>query len=307
MKNILQDILNGDRIGLADIGASGGVEPRWEAVKDLLQCFLFEPDKRSHENLIETGADKVFGVALGDKVEEAKLNLCRKPEASSRLDPNLDFAGRFPDAARWEVVRHETLSFTTLDRIESENNLDIDFIKLDVQGGEYAVLVGADRVLQGPVIGLEVEVEFLPLYKQQPLFGNITEILSEKGFEFFDFVNLYRWQRDQFSNYGQNVFGDALFLKPPEMFAADLDKVSLELAKKKARRYIVVCALYDRADLLPICSRLFAAYLDTAAIRLIKDLEALMGARRKKIDFILRVADRFLRSLGFRAMPLQWR
>ena len=303
MKKILTDILNGDRIGLVDVGASGGVEPRWAVVQELLRSYLFEPDARSYADISNTEGNRVFPFALGDKIEQGTFNLCRKPQVSSKLLPNVSFVERFPDSQRWDVVGNEDCTFSTLDHIASENDLDIDFIKLDVQGGEDAVLAGAEKLLQGPVIGLEVEVEFLPLYVNQPLFGDLTNILSAKGYEFFDFIRLCRWERQQFSEYGQTVFGDALYLKTPEAFASELSGLASELAQRKARRYIAVCALYDRMDLLPVCTHAFRPFLNEAALKLVQELEAHMRGKRKRVDFVVRVANRFLRSFGFRVVP----
>lgn len=55
------------------------------------------------------------------------------------------------------------------------------------------------------------------MYIDQPLFGDITSFLSSKGFEFIDFINLCRWERESHNGYGQCVFGDALYLKSPEL------------------------------------------------------------------------------------------
>lgn len=307
MKNILKEILNGDRIGLVDIGASGGVEPRWASVQGLLRCYLFEPDERSYAAITNTDEITVFPFALGNKIEDGAFNLCRKPQVSSKLLPNTEFVSRFPDPNRWDVIGNEACSFSTLDHIAAEHDLDIDFMKLDVQGGEDSVLAGAEDILNSPLIGLETEIEFLHLYKGQPLFGDLTNILAAKGYEFIDFVRLCRWERKQFSEHGQTVFGDALYMKSPETFALELAKVPEKLAQSKARRYIAICALYDRVDLLGICAQVFEAFLDEATLQRLNKLLVHMSARRKKVDFILRVANRFLRAMGFRVIPLQWK
>src|SRR3954470_18825766 len=48
----------------------------------------------------------------------------------------------------------------------------IDFLKLDIQGAELDVLRGATKTLANTLV-VESEVEFLPLYKDQPLFGDL--------------------------------------------------------------------------------------------------------------------------------------
>ncbi|MGH8129697.1 MAG: hypothetical protein ACRES3_02465, partial [Steroidobacteraceae bacterium] len=103
-------------------------------------------------------------------------------------------------------------------------------------------LVGA-RGLLDSCLGLEIEVEFAPIYRSQPLFGDISAFLQENDFEFVDFVSLRRWERSAFNGYGQCVFGDALFMRPPEtLFRKEGVDISV------LRRFIALCALYNRFD-----------------------------------------------------------
>ncbi|HET9404582.1 MAG TPA: FkbM family methyltransferase, partial [Burkholderiales bacterium] len=56
-----------------------------------------------------------------------------------------------------------------------------DFLKLDVQGGEIMVLNGAVRTLRD-VLVIHAEAEFLPMYKNQPLFSDIDPWMRAHGF-----------------------------------------------------------------------------------------------------------------------------
>ena len=131
---------------------------------------------------------------------------------------------------------------TDLDNLKIKG---IDFIKIDVQGGELNIISGAETSLKD-CIGLELEVEFLELYEKQPLFGDLQNKLSKFGFEFIDFVNLCRWERDDFNGFGQCVFGDALFLKSPEQIFSVQDQNLIS-------RYVAILLLYKRFDLIEKC------------------------------------------------------
>lgn len=120
---------------------------------------------------------------------------------------------------------------------------DADFLKIDTQGSELSILKGASNTLQS-VLGLEIEVEFLPLYKDQPLFGEICTFLSNHEFEFIDFINLCRWQRTKHNGVGQCVFGDALFFKSPETL------ITKNLPNHKLASYLGCLLLYHRFDLI---------------------------------------------------------
>ena len=56
----------------------------------------------------------------------------------------------------------------------------LDFLKIDVQGSELSVFNGARRHLERAV-AVHTEVCFLPLYKNQPLFGDIDVDLRRRG------------------------------------------------------------------------------------------------------------------------------
>ncbi|HEX6827652.1 MAG TPA: FkbM family methyltransferase [Burkholderiales bacterium] len=63
---------------------------------------------------------------------------------------------------------------------------DVDFVKIDVQGAELAVFRGGERVLRGAVL-VQTEVEFVELYEDQPLFGDVDRQLRACGFQFHTF------------------------------------------------------------------------------------------------------------------------
>lgn len=231
-------------ITLIDIGAAGGIQPRWKAVEANLNYIGFEPDERSRKELLDKKSTcrkyTIYGEAISDSVGEMSLNLCRKPQVSSVYKPNKEFTNLFPDYKRFDLLSNETIQTKKLDDINISNP---DFVKADIQGGELKALLGGEKTLK-KIFGLEIEVEFLPLYIDQPLFGDITSFLSNKDFEFIDFVNLCRWERGSHNGYGQCVFGDALYLKSPEFV------VNQKIDDKRMSSYLGILLLYKRFDLI---------------------------------------------------------
>merc|ERR1711924_266039 len=65
----------------------------------------------------------------------------------------------------------------------------IDFLKLDVQGYELAVLEGAEKTLQKALV-IHTEVEFVEMYQKQPLFADVDQFLRRAGFVFHRFASL---------------------------------------------------------------------------------------------------------------------
>ena len=94
-------------------------------------------------------------------------------------------------------------------------------------------------------IGVELEVEFLPIYKNQPLFGDIQNYLYTVGFEFIDFISICRWERKSHNGLGQCIFGDALFLRTPENIIEIANSDISIIAK-----YMGICLIYNRYDLI---------------------------------------------------------
>ncbi len=234
-----------DGITLVDIGAAGDIQARWKKIERLIDYIGFEPDERSRNQLLSKENNcksyKILPFAVWEETGQIKINFCRKPEASSFYTPNFALFNRYRNPKRVDVLSVESIKATTLDDLSLGNS---DFIKIDIQGGELNALRGGQKSLKD-TLGLELEVEFLPIYVDQPLFGEICSFLADHGFEFTDFPNLARWGRDSRSGFGQCVLGDALFLRTPESVASTsgIDFQSLS-------KYLSICLVYNRFDFI---------------------------------------------------------
>jgi hypothetical protein len=60
---------------------------------------------------------------------------------------------------------------------------------VDVQGAELDVFQGAQRLLRN-VLVVHTEVEFVPMYREQPLFADVDRVLRESGFLFHNFFGV---------------------------------------------------------------------------------------------------------------------
>jgi hypothetical protein len=86
------------------------------------------------------------------------------------------------------------------------------FLELDTQGSELDILQGSEYLLTTSLLGLQVEVEFFPIYKDQPLFSDVDSHLRPMGFCLFD-LSRYRLRRAYIKTRGQLLWGHALYLK----------------------------------------------------------------------------------------------
>ena len=233
-------------VTLIDIGAAGDIEPRWKSIERHLNYFGFEPDARSRSLMLRKNSlcreYTLHPFAAAEKTGLLSLNLCRTPQVSSSFLPDSRFTDLFPDPRRFDVLERCELDSKAIDELGISAP---HFIKLDIQGGELNALKGSGTTLKN-TLGLEVEIEFLPIYQKQPLFGDISEFLSSQGFVFMDFVNLCRWERHSHNGFGQCVFGDALFLRTPE------DVVIEHASEESICTYLAILLLYKRYDLIDL-------------------------------------------------------
>ena len=133
---------------------------------------------------------------------------------------------------------------------------NIDFIKLDIQGGELNALKGAKNSLN-KVLGLEIEIEFHEMYKNQPLFSDINSFMCENNFSFIDFPRLVRWDRDNvYQTVGQCVWGDSLYLRTPEYIIKNISDIDT------IKRYLAICLIYHRYDFIKKIRTFFKEKID---------------------------------------------
>jgi FkbM family methyltransferase len=225
------------KLNYLDIGAANFSLPqRWSYFSNRIQPILFEPDKRSFQDL-NGGSSIVHNVALGEKREVRPFYLTRKPACSSIYLPNRQFLDNFPDSSRWDVVQHVSLEVCPLDDLQIEAH----FIKIDTQGSELEILKGSKNTLNA-VLGIEIEVSFSEIYQGQPLFGDVCDFLYGQGFEFIDFVSLYRYNRKDLDRTGQLAFADALFLRSPRTIK-DNSGFNVEF-------FNIICNVYQKFDLI---------------------------------------------------------
>lgn len=112
-----------------------------------------------------------------------------------------------------------TLAICTERLDDLEAVAPIDFLKIDVQGSELAIISNGRKKLAEAVL-IQTEVRFLPLYEGEPGFGDLDRELRAQGFLFHDFAFLKRQPLRSRSvkalrprTYRQVIDGDAFFIR----------------------------------------------------------------------------------------------
>lgn len=244
ISNLLHKNLN-KNFTLLDIGAANGVSGRWNIISEKINKILVEPHKQSAEKLKKQGIKVLESVLHNDKTK-IKFYNTRKPECSSFFKPNFDHLKKFLDKERFEIISEDIFDAKSLDS-EIVNFAPPNFIKIDTEGSELEILKGSSKTLSN-VFGLEVECSFNQLRVDQPLFEEIKIYLEKLDFIFIDFVSMIRWEKDNFSFFGQPQITDALFLKNEEIIISNFKKN--EISIDDLLNYFIILVAYERVDIL---------------------------------------------------------
>ncbi|PPR72160.1 MAG: hypothetical protein CFH03_01634 [Alphaproteobacteria bacterium MarineAlpha3_Bin2] len=242
----------GVTIDVVDIGANPiDTDPPYQR---LLQAGLarvtgFEPNPEALATLQANKGDNEtylpHAVADGETHE---FKVCRTPGMSSLLEPNqelLQYLNQFPD---WgTVVRREKINTVRLDDVSEVTNLD--YLKIDIQGGELCVFENAPERLS-ECVAIHSEVEFLPLYVDQPLFSEVELFLRGAGFLFHKFDPLtsrvlepLASKTGTYEGLCQIFWADAVFIRDFTRFA--------ELAPDKLMKLATILHdVYESFDLV---------------------------------------------------------
>jgi FkbM family methyltransferase len=223
------------QLKVIDVGASPiDGPPPYQPLLDSgrIELVGFEPDPDQYRALLALNRPNAtyLPYAIGDG-SEGMLHICRAPGMTSLLTPYGDILRHFPGFAEWgTVLRRVPIQTKRLDDMAEAGQAD--YLKMDVQGGELGVLRGAPMLL-GKVLVVQLEVQFVPFYKEQPLFAELDQALRHAGFFFHRFLAItsrvflpISVNNDRYAGLSQQLWSDAVYVKKFTDFE-QLDKISL--------------------------------------------------------------------------------
>ncbi|HEX8246203.1 MAG TPA: FkbM family methyltransferase, partial [Longimicrobium sp.] len=163
---------------LADVGAMRGLfSAAWILAREGNRAVAYEP---SPAVLADLEAVRALN-ALGDRLRVHPCALGRTPAtvtAGTDAMGLIDFAPR-PGAETFQA------QVTTLDAEAALRGYVPDAVKVDVEGHELDVLLGASELLgkRRPLLFLELHLDLLDRRGVDP--GAVVELLSGRGYRFF--------------------------------------------------------------------------------------------------------------------------
>jgi FkbM family methyltransferase len=207
--------LRDDPLVVLDVGCRGGPPRELDTLRPGIHYIGMDADAEECRRLeaMEHGLCRAqfLPYFVGEREGSSSFYLYRERGRSSAFRIDERYASITGEDL--SVAEETTVRTSSLDTIFEREALPApDFMKLDTQGSELGILRGASQVLS-EVNLVETEVEFVPVYRGQPLFHDVHAFMLSQGFEllylnrvFSARSHVYRWPAR-----GQVVFGDALY------------------------------------------------------------------------------------------------
>ncbi len=214
-----------ETIQILDVGAMLEGEACYASLLDkgLAEVIGFEPNPMELARLNQEGAANCTWLPyfLGDG-EEASFQLTHYPGCSSLYTPDPGVIDLFESIGagpgyNFNVVKTETVQTKRLDDVGECPR--IDFMKIDVQGGELDIFRHGVNTMSNATV-IQSEVEFVPVYKDQPLFGDIQLFLRDQGFHLHKFIDVagrcfrpFQIKNNPYGAMSQVLWADAVFVR----------------------------------------------------------------------------------------------
>ncbi len=216
------------QLRVLDIGARYGLHPSWKDLKTKAEFILVDADPYEVDRLKKKYKGKdgfiIINSAISDKVGFLKINILNNP-AMSGSKKRIETTPLFKDLNRKSQIEINNTVQVEMSSISSicEKYGKIDFLKLDIEGGEMSALKSNNDF--SSILGIRSEVTFSNIYEndKNSSFPEIHSFLEDKG---YILLNLdYEGKGDPWSNfvadnkrYGSLVSTDAVWIKEPNSF-----------------------------------------------------------------------------------------
>jgi FkbM family methyltransferase len=207
--SIIAKLINKSNPVIIDGGAHlGDTTEKLQALLPLSEFHCFEPDPVVSALFIQkfTGNTKIslIQAALGDSAGKVKFQI----NASRPCNSILPIADTLPSKLKplFEPLEQIEVDVTTIDEYCRQNGvLQVDCIKLDLQGYDYLALKGAKDTLQTTQVVL-VEVWFKEIYQGARGFLDIHNLMATHGFSLYSLCGIHYGEQDEL------IWADAIFV-----------------------------------------------------------------------------------------------
>jgi FkbM family methyltransferase len=243
--NPISEFLKDNLITVVDVGARDGFLGEIEDLRSFTNYIGFDSDQNEVDRLT-TNEDrgyasfKVLPYFIGKNEGPVYFNIFNSPGHSSIFRPSKAYIEKFdPSFGIRSTVQVNSMP---LDKaLENEKVNEVNFLKLDTQGSELAILKSSEDFVKN-ILLIEAEVEIFEIYEGQPLIGEFLAYMNKLGFEVLYINRVFQSRRGyEGLSRGQVVFCDFLFAKRE-------DHALNATAHQLSKHLILLCA-YGHLDM----------------------------------------------------------
>jgi FkbM family methyltransferase len=182
---------NQKKICMLDIGANEGQTIDWALnLFESVEIFSFEPTERLFLNLKSKYKNKdikLYNLALSDSKGTIKFYTSSHSMTNSLLKPRMEMYEKHIEKEIYDDMSAKSEELVEVNRLddwydENLNDEKIDILKIDTQGNDFNVLLGAPKLLNNKVSIIIIEIEYLEFYQGVVPFYKIIELLMNSGF-----------------------------------------------------------------------------------------------------------------------------
>jgi FkbM family methyltransferase len=170
---------------ILDVGANEGQFVGWMRDRGFQGSIVsFEPQKAAFDMLRKRWMSDPkwagYHTALGDHKGTIAFQIAGNSVSSSVLPMLKSHVNALPESA---IISTDMVPIERLDQIDNIHISEMKslFLKIDTQGYEMPVLLGAKGILD-KVSLLEIELSLVPLYEGQPLMHDVVRDVTSMGF-----------------------------------------------------------------------------------------------------------------------------
>jgi hypothetical protein len=171
---------------IVDVGpAHPGTPQRWQGLLDagVAQVFGFEAAAATCAglNAVAPPRHTFLPLTLGDGSEQT-LHVTAHPSYTSVYEPNDAYIRLLRQAPPlFTVVGTERVPTHRLDDVDVLRDPGCDYMHFDIPGAAVSALAGAPRLLEA-TLAVHVRVYLTPIYRDQPMLGDVDALLRRHGF-----------------------------------------------------------------------------------------------------------------------------
>tara|TARA_B100000767_G_scaffold218922_1_gene206900 strand:+ start:514 stop:1464 length:951 start_codon:yes stop_codon:yes gene_type:complete len=247
-RNLIQSLLNDEKIIALDVGAQGGFNSDnflAEKYNFFFQPILVEPIKEEAQKL-KNNNNYVITNGLWSSREKKKINILgNRLGSSSMYEPDPDMFElhniKKKDYQNFEITNRIEIQCETLD--ESLKNLNIkklDYLKIDTQGAELEILKGIGNF--NPLL-IKIESHVHSMYKNVPEWSELLNYLYKLNYTVIDWKGI----------------GSHATRVPAEMDMIFIPNFNNEVGKKliieNEKKFVSLMLIFGQINLLKIISK----------------------------------------------------